>query len=304
MFIPQRLSWFTGAALVLGTVAITAPNATAGTLHNGWNYGIDSFKDGTEYQSGRGLVVGSESAFEFYGMAMKETEDSVIFAINSNLGLSGYSASVRGGSIAWGDLFLNFSGSSTFDSATDLFAIRFAENNDSGVAELGLYSNVTTKSVAGVNSGHSSLSSYNNKVSNKSWNKDSGSWVYGDGDPSLADLASDTSYLNQSGRTHNVIKSGTKIGDVQLISDFSNLGLDFGYFGATGTNTFGFSVDKSLLPTGDFIAHILAECNNDGMALIGEISDAESVPEPAGLVGLGVFGLGLWGQRRRKHQKA
>jgi hypothetical protein len=92
------------------------------------------------------------------------------------------------------------------------------------------------------------------------------------------------------------------------------VGLDFGQYGAVGDYTFGFSFDRSLLPEdgGDFIAHLVAECINDGMALLGQLPSVTRVdtpdpvqeaPEPAlasGLLLLGSLGV----LKRRTQQKA
>ena len=75
-----------GASVVSSLVVGYSQAAWAGTLHNGWNYAIDSFNDGTQ-----GRKLGANSKFEFYGMAVKQTRDKVYFAFNSNLSLeNGY----------------------------------------------------------------------------------------------------------------------------------------------------------------------------------------------------------------------
>jgi hypothetical protein len=93
------------------------------------------------------------------------------------------------------------------------------------------------------------------------------------------------------------IKTGTKIGDITLLnnSQLSSLGLNFGNFSATGTSTYGFSFDKSLLKSGVFRGHVFEECINDGTAI--------DVPEPSvvALITAGaVSGLFLVRRRRRK----
>jgi len=275
----------TAAALCL--VSVTGQAAEAGTLHKGWNYAIDSFNDGTNTHT-----VGANSEYEFYGMAVQEDADNLYFAFNTNLGLDGAtSGSAWDKNIGWGDLFLNFSGNDflTAQANGDLFGINFAENNDSNVG-LGLYSGVTAKSVARANSGYENLNSHQNRVENLG------------GTASMGDLAQSDPYLKQTGNWTilNSINSGTRIGDVNLFEDVSELGLDFGHFGATGDYTFAIGVGKSLLPEGDFIANIFAECGNDGMALAGDIA---SVPEPTATIGLALLGLTLFGSKRRRlHQ--
>lgn len=273
------------AAAVLCLGSATGQVAQAGTLHQGWNYAIDSFNDG--YNSG---IIGANSEYEFYGMAAREDADNLYIAFNSNLGLDGAASShASDGHIGWGDLFLNFSGDnfSTAQSSGDLFGIRFAENSDSNVG-LGLYSGVTARSVAQQNSGFQNLNQHKSYVANKG------------GTATLADLAQTDPYLQRTGNWTilNSINSGNKIGDVNIIEDVSGLGLDFGNFGAVGDRTFAISMDKSLLPTGDFIASVFAECGNDGMALTGNVANA-SVPEPTTTIGLALFGLTFLGSSRR-----
>lgn len=286
---------------VASTVLITfgaSQAVQAGTLHNGWNYAIDSFTDGTGVDSNGRVVLGANSDYEFYGLAIRETADTVFVAINSNLGLEGASYQyAKDGHIGWGDMFFDFSGADTFGDAAseDLFGIRFTEYSDSKV-DVGVYSNVRTRSVTGANAGHSSFTRYNNYVSNHG------------GTASLGDLDADTSYFNQNGRAQNSIKSGTKIGEIALLSsiELEDLGVDFGNSavndsGETGNHTFGFSFDRSLLPGGDFIAHLLAECANDGVAIEGEMKD---VPEPTTFGGLAILGLVAVGNRLRRRQKS
>jgi hypothetical protein len=272
------------AAATVSLVAGMGQVAQAGTLYKGWNYAIDSFNDGSN-----GITVGASSEYEFYGMAVQEDADNLYLAFNANLGLDG--AEYRRAwdkHIGWGDLFLNFSGNDflTAQGNGDLFAINFSENSDSNVG-LGLYSGVTAKSVAKENSGFRNLNHHKNYVGKKLG-----------GTATLGDLAQTDPYFTQTGEwtIFNSINSGTKIGDVNIIEDMSGLGLDFGNFGATGDYTFAISVAKSLLPEGDFIASIFAECGNDGMALAGNVA---SVPEPTATIGLAVFGMTFFASKRR-----
>lgn len=285
MNIQKQITTLLGTtAATVSLVAGMGQVAEAGTLYKGWNYAIDSFNDGTN-----AYTVGANSEYEFYGMAVQEDADNLYVAFNANLGLDG--AAYSGAAdrhIGWGDLFLNFSGNDflTAQGNGDLFGIRFAENSDSNVG-LGLYSGVTATSVAQANAGYKNLNSHKNKVESK----------FG-GTATLADLAQSDPYFQQTGdwTVLNSINSGTKIGDVNIIEDVSGLGLDFGNFGATGNQTFAISVAKSLLPEGDFIASIFAECANDGMVLEGNMA---SVPEPTATIGLAVFGMTFLASKRR-----
>jgi hypothetical protein len=242
-----------------------------------------------------------------YGMAVKEdTQNNSIFvAINANLPITGDNYSgANDGHIGWGDLIFNFSGDNlqTANASGSLFGIRFTENSDSGVS-LGVYDNVTLQSVTSTNSGFANLTNHANTVSNKG------------GSASMADLAYNDSYFEgQTSGSHTVlnsIKTGNWVGAINPINDFTGLGLDFSNFSATGTHTFGFSFDKSLMPVGEFVATLFAECANDGMALVGEFTMASvpddgdvSVPEPSSMLGLFALGLTFAGSRSRKKGQA
>jgi len=266
------------------------PKAMAATLSSGWNYGIDSFTDGVS-----GFQVGGNQ-FEFYGIGIKQTVDRTFIAINANLPLAGSpNAVVQGGSISYGDLFFNFSGQN-FKNASDvasLFAIRFAESNDSPVAT-GVYSNVTAKSTTATNDGFSTLSQYNTRVQS------------GRGTPSIGSLAATDPYFEQNGPVLNSIAKGTKVGEISFLNSaaLSAIGLDFGQFNAVGSQTIGFSFDKSAMPSGNYVANLFAECANDAIAITGEF---EAVPEPSTifgtLVGLSFLGIGA-AKRKIKHKIA
>ncbi|MGC8714080.1 MAG: XDD3 family exosortase-dependent surface protein [Leptodesmis sp.] len=171
-----------------------------------------------------------------------------------------------------------------------MFAVRFAASNDSPVA-LGLYSGVQTQSVALQNLGYSSLQQYYNAGFNK--NQTQGS--------ALATKDAAFNYYG-TGSIQTSIASGTKIGDVNLLTAqaLSAMGLNFG--ANMGSQTFGFSIDKSLLPSSSFLANIYMECGNDGMAY-----SASATPEPMTMGGaaLGIAAIGgLKRMRRRKEGTA
>lgn len=281
---------------VLGGMAMVAPAASAATIH----YTVDSTTDGVT----GGLIGGAPvPGFELYGMGYAQKGSRLYGGFSTNLPIGGYDEAlvgtpVAGGSIAWGDVFLNFSGQS-FDQALaagDLYGVRFDAANDSGVA-LGLYRVLTAQSVTASNSGFDSLNSYVNRV------------VTLGGTPDMGAVALDGSYFDQGIEMKNAIATGNRLGDVTFISDFANHGFasDFGFganLPATGTFTYGFSVGTDTLPLGDFVAHVFAECINDGLAFQGAIAAIPSrsptpgatVPEPAltlALAGVAVAGLRL-----------
>jgi hypothetical protein len=301
------------ACLAVAGCALTAAGMAAAPAYaNDWDYAIDSPDDG--YELG---TIGEESLFEFYGMAIKSTADQVFVAINSNLPWRGdYTHGGGANHVGYGDLFLNFSGKN-FEQAEadgDLFGIRFTSHNDTNEnLSLGVYKNVTSEDLTGSNFGFSSIKSHRDDVKDEggsanfadlNWRGTGGGYrkYFGDVDPDTRSFATS-------------IASGERIGDVQLLNASQLAGLDFGQHGASGDHTFGFSFDRSLLPDegGDFIAHLVAECLNDGMALIGklpkvttrvEVPDpVQEAPEPAlasGLLLLGSLGV----LKRRTQQKA
>lgn len=253
-------------------------------------YTVDSFSDGVTGS----IVGGSESAFELYGVGYTQVDSTLYFGLNTNLPIGGYfDAQARGGSIAWGDLFLNVSDQPFADAlaAGDVYGIRFDAANDSFVSELGLYQVQATESITPFNSGFQSLGAYRDTVTSAG------------GIPSLGAAPLDGSYLSNMGLPQNVIGAGTLLSDqITFIEDFSAVGFasDFGFSSAlseTGSFTYGFSIDVTDFPVGDFVAHLLAECANDAILFEGAVlaqlpsPDPQSVPEPGMM--LAFLGLGV-----------
>jgi hypothetical protein len=276
------IHWIYSAVVFCTIFAVQQQKATAAVLHNGWNYAIDSFNDGVT-----GPQIGG-GEFEFYGIAVKETSDTAFIAINSNLSLAGSANPLaQRGNINYGDLFFNFSGQNfnTANTNHNLFAVRFAEGNDSSVPTTGVYSNVTAKSVTQTNSGFMNLNQYNTIVESQG------------NTSSMGDLTATDPYFQQTGNWTilNSIATGTKVGEINLLNPatLTALGLDFSHFNAVGSQTIGFSFDKSSMPSGSYIANFFAECANDAIALKGSF---EAVPEPSTLfgtfVGFSILGVG------------
>lgn len=289
----NSIRWTCSAAVFFAVITLQQQKATAATLSDGWNYAIDSFSDGVT-----GPQIGG-GEFEFYGIAVKETSDTAFIAINSNLSLAGYADTfAQRGNINYGDLFFNFSGQNfnTANANGSLFGIRFAEGNDSGVATTGVYSNVTAKTVTQANDGFSNLSQYNTRVQSAG------------GTPSMGDLSAIDPYFEQKGTIFNSIAAGTKVGEISSLTPaaLSAIGLNFAQFNAVGSQTIGFSFNKSSMPSGQYIANLFAECANDAIAIKGsfEKASAEAVPEPSTifgtLVGLSFLGIGA-AKRKIKH---
>lgn len=280
--------------------AMWAVPAPAATIH----HTIDSFSDGV---SGS-IVGGANSTFELYGMGYTQVDTTLFFGFNTNLPIGGDPNPIAlNGSVAWGDLFLNFS-DQPFDDAIaagDVYGIRFDAANDSYMPTLGLYQVQATANVTVFNSGFLSLADYQQTV------------LEAGGTPSMGAIPMDGSYISNTELPQNVIADGTLLSDqVQFIEDFSTVGLgaDFG-FGSVlpeiGTYTYGFSVDASALPLDDFIAHVFAECVNDALALRGTVmaasltsskTSATTVPEPVLGWPLLVLGLAYGVKHPRKTQ--
>lgn len=280
----------------LVTLAIGAPGVSnAGTSYNGWNYAIDSFSDGS-----------GGAGFEERGLAFRQVGQTGYFAMSGDLPLAGVPYGALNGSVALGDLYLNFSSHNldTLAEFTDpnVFAIRFAKNNDSlgnlggSNTTLGLFRNVIPTSLMLANSGYGTLQAYL---------AGHGAASHAMGDLNTVNdveayFGDQVMYPNIGPMvgTNNVVVSG--ISDPLERAQLAGLGLDFAHFGAdagdsNGNRVFGFSFDLSALPTGNFTAHFFEECINDGIALSGNV-----VPEPGtlALLGLTLAGIPL-GRRRR-----
>ena len=266
------------------------------------NYTADSFTDGVT-----GPVIGG-GAFELYGIGYVQQGNDLFVGLNTNLPIGGFAdTSVVGGSIAWGDMFFDFSDPALnlTLAAGSIYGVRFDTANDSSVA-LGVYQVAATKSVVQTNNGFESFQSYADRVNGVN------------GNPSLGAIPLDGSYLSHTDLPQNEIAAGTFLGDVTFIDDFSTVGFaaDFGFgaaLGQTGSLTYGFRVDSSLFPAGDFVAHVLAECINDGLGFRGELmaiaprpeteepKASATVPEPGSLMGMAIaLGTFTLTQRRRQ----
>lgn len=276
------------AGLLLGTVAsglLPLRSALAADLH--WSYTRDSFNDG--YGGG---ILGAQSAYEIYGAGVAQDSGYLYFAFNANMPLTGtFVPGVSDSNVGWGDLLLNFTGQSLLSASSsgNLYGIRFAATNDSGVTGTGVWQGVTATSVTSTNSGFNSLSSYNNAV------------LGAGGIPSLgAFAADDTTYFDQTAAVLNVMATGTKVGEITLLTQevLTSQGLNFATIGATGSQTIGFKVSKADLPTGNFIASLFMECANDGVAL-----QSAAVPEPTTMAGLALAGGGLTLLKRRRQRQ-
>lgn len=276
------------AALVAGTVALASvmsiQAAHAGTLHQGWHYSIDAAGDSS-----------GGSIYDIKGLAIKETADDIYVSISANLPLAGISSPhATDQNVGWGDLFFDFSGG-TFNEANanqSLFAVNFATGTDSGAPEIGVYGSVSAKSVGKQNNGYNSLRSYY-----QNWERPN---TMGDDLATKAEVysyyAGNTTGVNT--RIHNVINSGSRLGDISFVSEQEALdaGLDFAKFNAIGDEQITFKFNQALLPNAAYLSHLFLECANDGIAISGETKD---IPEPGAIAGLAAFSLLAARLRRR-----
>ena len=293
-FITKTVTVLAGCAVASTCIGLAPVQA------QDWNYTIDSFDDGS--QAGK---RGANSNFEFYGMALKETAEKVYIAINSNLDLGGeYSGGAEDDYIHYGDLFFNFTGADLSDAQGDLFAVKFDAGNDSGVDEVGIYGDVVGTNTTAINNGFKSMKSHRDWA-NKNYKVDG---VTVKGTASMGDLSHDDTYFQQAKRTvSNSIGFGNYLGGITFLNELqlADAGLNFGAVdaGVVGRHTIGFSFDRNLLPDGDFVAHVFAECINDGLAMMGNLpttirvpegGDDVDAPEPGFIAGIVlVGGLGL-----------
>lgn len=252
-----------------GVAISTDPNSID---KHGWQYTKDSSFDGVD-----GFQVGG-NAYEIYGLALKETEDSIFVTLNANMPLTGTEASgAIDGNIGWGDLFFNFSGNdfSTASNAQELFAVRFAGTNDSLAPQVGLYGNVSATSTTSINSGFSSITSYNQRVDLY------GCTGIGCG-PNFGDLPADTSYFDPT-QSFNAIASGQYLAGISFLSnsELADAGYKLDKF--AGQHTIAFKFDKSA------ICHA-GHCKKE-------------VPEPSNILGFAFLGLVLIGYQLQRFSR-
>lgn len=284
------------ATATLCSLGLGLQGANAGTVYNGWNYGIDSFKDG---------VTGSLGGmFEIYGMGIKQDGDTIYVGLDSRLPITGQANnSVLNRSISWGDLFFNFTGNALAGAQNNLFAVRFAANNDSGVSSLGLYQNASGKNVGLQNQGFGSYGEQANYVK-----------VRG-GLPSVGDLSEAEGRVYFNNAPLGVINKAQKVTEsvYEALDSAALSALGFNLNGALGgatrpesaangaqRQTFGFKFTRVEGMVGDFVAHVFAECLNDGVAVKGNlVPKQESTPEPMSLLGLAAVGAAVAARRHR-----
>lgn len=263
------------------SVANPGPNPEIKDFSPGkWTYSVDAVGDSND-----GAI------YDIRAIAIKETSDKVVVAISANFPLAGVTnPNADDHEIGWGDLFFDFT-DTTFDQANangSLFAVKFAPNSNSGVAQTGVYSDASAKSVGAQNNGFRTLEEY----------FDAGLERANTLGSSLVDRQSAYRYYSGPEKTtettiNNVIDSGTRLGDIQLLSEQDAIaaGLDFSMVEAPGDVMIAFQFDRDLLPAGPYVSNLFVECANDGIALVGNLPPER--PDPSGVGGGGGGGAAI-----------
>ncbi len=281
--------------IAVGAIATSLP-AQAAELINGWSYARDDYS----YDGSDSFGFGANSRYDIYGMGFKAVGNEIWVGINSSNQLSGIGSSPN---VGFGDLFLDFgNGASTFaQSQGALVGIRFAPNSDNiGAVPLGVYTNVSGKSVAANNSGYPNLQTYNNNVKNAT----GGDSRFGDllwNDPYYAP------YTSGSGSLPNVINNGTAFngGGLRYLSSAeiasslfpTNVNLASPYKNVLG---FAFTLPDQFKGR-DFLATLGFDCSNDTIGV-----KYKAVPVPPAIAGILVAGVlgGLRAGKRKKQLKS
>lgn len=273
------------ATVAIGSLSMVASSAQAIDF-GGWDYANSSYINGVQ-----GANIGG-NVFEFHSMAVKDLGDRFIVALNANLDPNGGKDG-----IAYGDLLFNFT-PKNLKGASDqsaLFGVKFQTlNSDSGVSQTGIYKGVKAKAVGTQNDGFSNfdqraghLLQYTSTATSELNN--------------LGDLQTTDAYFDGMRTGNNVllnsIESGTRVGDISTLNkaQLTSMGVNFGHFNATGTQTFGFSFLKPEGFEGNFTSTLAIECFNDVVALAGT---SKKAPEPLALAGIAVVGAALARKRR------
>lgn len=250
---------------------------------NGWQYAFDSNKDGMNGNYWVGAAAGQVNPYDISGMAVKETADSVIIAINGNMKLTGEAeVGAAGGQIGYGDLFFNMSGKTFLNAMNsgDLYGIRFASANASGVQQLGVYSGVQAKTVTDIKEGYT-VQTYGGLAGGS--NSYESQVKTGGGTVGYGDLTS--AYFTNNGQNNsfnlNEIASGKYLTGISFLSqgaitqELLNTGYNSSKF--QGTQTIAFQFSKSAI--------------------------SQAVPESSTVAGLTIFGLAFAGSQIRKKYK-
>jgi hypothetical protein len=172
-----------------------------------WKFTADSFEDGTEK-----CVVGAESVFEVYGMALHNNDDYHYIFINSNLPISGSLVpnQAQDSTVDFGDIFLHYmdfdNDATTLNAASgseNLWGVHITPDSDADIQVPGVFKQVTTHSVANENDGFISYGSYQNSFRSPTCNLGN--------EMNLGDAPIE--YIESNRGTPTSIRRGTRIGE-------------------------------------------------------------------------------------------
>lgn len=203
-----------------------------------WTYQKDYVGDAT-----------GDSFLEIRGMAVKIDNGVMTVAINAGMDANGRAvtyAQVADKHVGFSDMVFDFGGKK--------YAVKFATDNDSGVASTGLYENITLKDVTAENYGWDSFIAYNR------------------GDLGALPIHNDYFSWEAKRSVPESIKTGTKVGDITALNAAQLAAMGLNFAGANpvisgGAYTFGFSFTMTAGMKGDFLAYFFTECINDGMVI-------------------------------------
>lgn len=253
-----------GIAATIGLLLVAGEPARAGRLTGTFSLFLECNNDGIVHQIDDNTQIGgwhyTHDAqgdntdgffYDILGMASKETEDEIVFVLSGNTPLTGTGFDRNARQIVWGDLFFSSGLDNTFGQTMDsgnLFGVRFADRNESGVRQTGVYSGVTAKSVAVNNFGHRTVEDYINLIDNDPNHQVKSDVANFLGDLDASDLTGGNPYLDV-GTGYNTIAKGTKVQN----DGFAMLGLDdillndFDLNQFAGEQTIAFKFDKKAL---------------------------------------------------------
>jgi hypothetical protein len=150
---------------------------------------------------------------------------------------------------------------------------------------VGLYSNVKATSTVVENAGYSNLWNHNNMLTTTLGRQASmGDLAWND--PYFAPYNTSRGLYTQPGtQMLNSIDAGSKIAEIMLLdrNALAQAGFESNFNSPVGSEVFGFRVARSALPSFDnksFIATLLTECINDGIALSWNPTPPPPPPPP------------------------
>jgi len=202
--------------------------------------------------------------YELYGMGFMEDATHVYFAINTHdMGLNAGQDTISNGrtqyKIGYGDLLINTTGTNLATANGNLFGVHFGANSG-GVTQVGLYGNVTARSVGGQHV--SSQATIDGYLRNMPANAATSANFFGS-------LSRETgpSYFDPTG--FNVIQSGRLLSGIEMLTPNQLQGVGYNSNRFQGGTTVAFRIARS------------------------SFGPEQSVPEPTTILGLAAIGLAL-----------